>query len=477
MNCRILTGDAFSMLPTITPGSVDCAVTSPPYWMLRAYLPKGHPLKHLELGQEKTPGEYVSNMVRVCSLVRECLASHGTLWLNVGDSYTHDSRGGATGGKHANWHGDPAMSPGRSQKIGGPPAGNMGLIPQRLAIALQDDGWIVRSVIVWRKPACMPDSITGWEWRRCRKKAKPRSENQNHARSRNGGNPSPPHPDNGIVRAAAEWSDCPGCKKCSPTHGYVLRRGSWRPTSSWEPIIMLAKTASYFADGEAVRTPAAVATVSRDKYTRVIDDPDEQFAVAHDHETTCDTGAKLRDVWQEHLESLTKEQLIALFADGNGDLPDVWTIPFEPLREKHYAAYPSEIPSKCLSIGTSEHGYCRTCGAPWARIVEHKNAVIEKTDRGLHTGNRTTCSGTQTEPASTKTVGWRPTCKCADPTPRPGMVLDPFSGSGRTAIAAGRLGLDFVGCELNPDFADMSGRLVKADAPLWNNITVQREAA
>jgi DNA modification methylase len=101
----VIQGNVFDVLPTIAPGSIDVCVTSPPYWNLRSYLAKGHPLKRFELGNEKTPAEYVANMVRVFSLVRECMADHATCWLNVGDSYSHDSRGGETGGKHVDWCG------------------------------------------------------------------------------------------------------------------------------------------------------------------------------------------------------------------------------------------------------------------------------------------------------------------------------------------------------------------------------------
>jgi len=116
MTARIITGDVFAVLPTLTPGSVDCCVTSVPYWMLRSYLPADHPLKHRELGGEKTIGEYVERMVQVFRYVRGVLADHAVCFLNVGDSYVD---------------------------------GALALVPQRLALGLQTDGWMVRSVIVW----------------------------------------------------------------------------------------------------------------------------------------------------------------------------------------------------------------------------------------------------------------------------------------------------------------------------------------
>ncbi len=446
MSSRLMQGDVFDVLPAIKPGSVDCCVTSPPYWMLRSYLAKDHPLKSRELGSEKTPAEFVKRMVKVFDLVRDCLADHGTCWVNIGDTYL--SGDGSSGGmpspklkgrsNHVSSEGT-----GNSRREAGIESGNLCLIPQRLTIALQDAGWIVRSVIIWHKPAPMPASLSGWQWRRCRVKAgnmKPTKTEFYQQRPHQESESTYEH------HKIAEWKDCPGCKKCEPTNGYVLRKGSWRPTSSYEPVLMLAKSSRYFADGEPVKTPPKEATVGRDKYSRVLDDADEQFAVKHDHETLCD-GANLRDVW---------------------------TIAAEALREKHYAAFPTALVEKCLRAGTSAKGYCPGCGAPWVRVVETEFNPSQKTNnmdgkrgyRGLDDKNRMPSSGIN----ASQTIGWRASCPHTDAEPRPGLVLDPFSGSGRTAITAQQLGLDFVGCELNPEYADMARRLIREDMPLFAEV-------
>src|SRR3990167_4850903 len=88
MNSRIIIGDCRAVLPTLEAGSVQTCVTSPPYWGLRDY---GHPG---QLGLEKTPEEYVSNMVEVFRLVRDLLSDDGTLWLNLGSSYFGSGQGG-----------------------------------------------------------------------------------------------------------------------------------------------------------------------------------------------------------------------------------------------------------------------------------------------------------------------------------------------------------------------------------------------
>lgn len=455
MTTRILQGNVFDMLPTIAPGSVDVCCTSPPYWNLRSYLPRDHPLKSQELGLEKSPAEFIANMVRVFDLVRDCLADHGTCFINIGDTYSNSSTGGGEKG---------AKLAGTSNRVSQPDqiahpktdldSGNICLIPQRLAISLQDAGWIVRSVIIWHKPSAMPASLSGWSWRRCRVKDGSNLGTRNVKVSKNGNHRAvasfkDERTESGRALSAegnAEWSDCHGCKKCRATDGYVLRRGSWRPTSSYEPILMLAKSPCYFADGEPVKTSPAAATINRDKYTSVLDDEDEQFAVQHDHETIC-TGANLRDVW---------------------------TICAESLREAHYAAYPTELVRRCLQAGTSAKGYCPGCGAPWARMIETTAYGDWRTsDRKLDSEHGTggESDGIIKDFADytpPKTIGWRPSCKCPPAEPRSGLVLDPFCGSGRTGIAAMRLGLDFIGCELNERYVEMAQRIFHDESPLFS---------
>lgn len=252
MSQTILQGNVFDLLPQIKPGSVDCCVTSPPYWLLRSYLPKGHPLKPLELGSEKTPGEFVDNLVRVFRLVRDCLADHGVVFVNIGDSYGQQAGKGFNGqAKLPEQDKDLALD----RKQTGIPAGNLCLIPQRLAIALQDDGWVVRSVICWSKPSPMPASLAGWAWRKCRVKVGNKGREDWGVNGKKTGSKMHATAPGEHGHCEPKWTDCPGCARCTPHGGYVLRRGSWRPTSSWEPLLMLAKTGRYFSDGEPVRTP------------------------------------------------------------------------------------------------------------------------------------------------------------------------------------------------------------------------------
>ena len=159
MSVTLLHGDCRRVLRTLERGRYRTCVTSPPYWEQREYLPAGHPQKALEIGHEAMPAAYVSALVKVFRLVRERLTEDGTLWVNLGDKYANDSKwGGATGGRHPRRH-HGATGIGRNRTHTGlPPKSLMGM-PWRLAFALQRDGWVLRSDIIWHKPNAMPARV------------------------------------------------------------------------------------------------------------------------------------------------------------------------------------------------------------------------------------------------------------------------------------------------------------------------------
>jgi site-specific DNA-methyltransferase (cytosine-N4-specific) len=145
---RCLIGDCRDgMAELIAAGvRVQTCVTSPPYWGLRDYGVSG------QLGLESTIAEYVENMVDVFRLVRELLADDGTLWLNLGDSYSAGSDNPSP--KHS------ADNVGMIRRAVDLRPKNLCGIPWRVAFALQADGWYLRSDIIWAKPNPMPESVT-----------------------------------------------------------------------------------------------------------------------------------------------------------------------------------------------------------------------------------------------------------------------------------------------------------------------------
>jgi DNA modification methylase len=160
-------GDVRDILPTLDAGSVQCVVTSPPYWGLRDYGMEG------QIGLEPTPEEYVTTMVEVFREVKRVLRDDGTLWLNLGDSYSGGKQGRGDSGRSSESFNSHLKHAGRNPVARAVPVGmkpkDLVGIPWRVAFALQSDGWYLRSDIVWAKGvsfcpdysgSVMPESVT-----------------------------------------------------------------------------------------------------------------------------------------------------------------------------------------------------------------------------------------------------------------------------------------------------------------------------
>jgi DNA modification methylase len=152
---HILRGDSLKVLQRLPAESVDCIVTSPPYWALRDYGVKG------QLGLEPTFHEYLDKLCAVFDEVRRVLKPQGTCWVNMGDTYSSPMKGGGGAGEV----GDGIFAR-LKQRAGfgsvklktGLPSKTLCQIPARFAIAMTDRGWLLRNEIVWWKPNCMPQS-------------------------------------------------------------------------------------------------------------------------------------------------------------------------------------------------------------------------------------------------------------------------------------------------------------------------------
>jgi site-specific DNA-methyltransferase (adenine-specific) len=317
---RILVGDARSLLNTLPRNYVDCVVTSPPYFRLRDYQHPG------QLGLEQQVDEWVASLRQVLRATTRVLTPTGSVWLNLGDSY----------------------STGRE----GAPAKSLLLGPERLALALLNDGWVVRNKVIWAKRNPMPSAVRD------------------------------------------------------------------RLRCSWEVIYLLSRSTNYFFDLDAIRQPHT----STKKASR------------------SSRGWSVPPAWR--VTPTSNSGLDELAATGRVGHPlgknpgDVWHLSTAAYRGPHHAVFPITLVERPILAGSPERR-CARCRAPWRR----------ETARRL--GHLAVLGELQ------------PSCTCP-PQSEPGVVLDPFIGSGSTAIAAERHGRNWIGVDVNPDFARLAEERIRA---------------
>jgi DNA modification methylase len=402
-----------------------------------------------ELGSEPTPQLFVAHLVAVLAEVRRVLRDDGTVWLNIADSYASGEVGrvdlamfGSSGGianrrPVQKWHGAPPRRERRVHQRTGIPAKSLCLIPERLALALQDDGWIIRSHIVYAKLAPMPESVTD--------------------------------------RPTSAWE-----------HVWLLTK---RSTYSYDAEAVRQPQ----TDGSVARWGNGGERVRGNK---VQDSPNDWHATEQPQGIVG--GANLRNVWTLPMTDvfrLSPEPYDAEYCTACGGYyagaakSAIRTRTVEGTRRRvcpcgrwdawlsHFATYPTELVRRCVLAGTSAHGACPTCGAGWRRVATRTTIPTQATYNGAQIHNPAAAppgcgvrwAGGTGKPSrvEVETTGWAPGCTCpnaADVVPP--IVLDPFSGSGTSILVAHQLGRRAIGLELNPDYAAMSRKRIEQDAPL-----------
>src|SRR3990167_7574398 len=438
----VLQGHVLDALAELPAESVHMACTSPPYWGLRRY--SGEQVTRWSdgdwaYGTEDTPERWANHTLEWLRAVRRVLRKDGTVWLNVGDSYSAGGRGDSATSKQASNKASNDLGP---QKA--PPGYKpLDLIhtPSLLIPRLLADGWFLRSVIVWAKPNPMPESVSGTRWERCRVKVKQGQGGNGNEQMLSGEQWRA-----GFEREAfSQWADCPGCARCTPNDGLVLRRGSWRPTEATEWVLMLAKSAGYYADGEGVREPHARLW-------------DESNGGSWAHASRLDDEVKGK-------AGTHRGDHYPLPNPAGRNMRNVWTFPTEPFPQAHFATYPTELVRRCILAGTSEAGCCATCGAPFARVIETRRPPTrEVVSTGPYAEHGAFGRLRWDEPIENQTLRFRPTSPHSGEAV-PSTVLDPFLGSGTTAVVARSLGRRFVGIELSADYVHMALKRLEQTQP------------
>lgn len=381
MRNTIIQGDALEVLRALPSEIVQCTVTSPPYFGLRDYGVAG------QIGLETSPEAYIARMVEIFREVRRVLRADGVLWLNIGDSYAE-----RTMAKTMHSQGNPAFNKGRTCREARMPARSIPaglkpkdlmMIPARLALALQADGWWLRSDCIWSKTNAMPEPVRD------------------------------------------------------------------RPTKSHEYVFLLAKSEHYFYDIEATRQPLKEKTHS-----------------TWGCKVSTGGGDALGKVKSDNWAKTTKVRAPRINADGSlsgAAMRTILTCAGARYKGAHFATFPPQLIAPLIAAASSPRS-CEQCGAPWARVVERRPMEVRSGPKAGQYGSRTTdgISGTMLAPARSETTGWRATCACENEGTARCLVLDPFMGSGTTALVARSLGRDYLGIELNPAYIALAQQRLEA---------------
>jgi DNA modification methylase len=317
---RLLVGDVLVMLRDLPDESVNCVVTSPPYWGLRDYGVKG------QIGLEKTPQEFISKLVSVFREVRRVLRRDGTCWVNMGDSYSAqpnqrvqkgEGRDDVAGWKQATNNGSCGVG---SRSVPGLKAKDLVGMPWRLAFALQDDGWWLRQDIIWSKPNPMPESVTD----RCTKAHEYLFL---------------------LTKSAKYYYDADAIKE---------------PCGGWN--------GSEFQDGKNLITHP---NVGKKRKTKMPDGWDTGTGGHGSFHRNGREKGETREVG-EHLAAsdaeLDRGTATARFGRGAGWRDDpanspetrnkrsVWTISTQPFNEAHFATFPMKLVEPCIRAGCPAGG-------------------------------------------------------------------------------------------------------------------------
>ena len=521
-NNVIHTGSALDVLRTLPAESVHCCVTSPPYWGLRDY---GH---DDQIGLERTPEEYVGRMVEIFREVRRVLRNDGTLWLNLGDSYARSVAKGIkfqpSGKSYMSNRQAVEGLTGPDVPDGLKPKDLVG-IPWAVAKSLQqpyytgqikaeaDRVWLAAAIdsegcmfihkrkagqhngqgYVRKNPSfgaglevantselfvqrCM--AITGlgsicrqdkdrrqplyrWNLRsnQCReiiREVYPHFVAKKHEARLLLGCPS-----SGELAAATHTAliglhnghstdvDFPPPASMYEQGWYLRSDIIWnksnpmpesvtdRPTKAHEYIFLLSKSSRYYYNAEAIKEPAAETSIDR-----------------------CRRHAGFNDRW----DAMPKDA-----QQRNGaNRRTVWTIATAPYKDAHFATFPPKLIEPCILAGSSPL-CCSVCGAPHIprRNVEYHNPGNRSTNGPRSMERKHQPYGTagfqkRLEKRVTH-LGYDPPCEHTGT--GPGIILDPFIGSGTTASVAVSLGRDYVGIELNPEYVQLAEKRLRETHP------------
>lgn len=412
---QYLIGDVYDRLTEIPDGSVDLVVTSPPFLALRSYLPADHPNKGREIGSEATPADFIDTLLALTAEWGRVLAPHGSLAIELGDTFAGSGGGGGDYLPGGLRDGQPGFG-GSAEK-------------QRAGNAAH---WRAKN----RDPSAWPlaKSLTGiptlYAWSLA------------YGRNLLTGEESP----------AGQWRIRNLICWARPNPPVGALGDKFRPATSY--VTIATRASDRWFDLDAVRcatdVPVSTTRVGSASASRGISggDSGNPDKVRPSHNPA---GAPPLD-WH---------------ADGHPEDGDwLWKLPTAPYKGAHYATFPPALPKRLIEAMCPRQ-VCTECGEPRRRITGDAEYVPSASYRGgvmLADAERKADGANQwanehgaqaSVVRSAPTTGWT-TCDCPSPTYRSGMVLDPFAGSGTTLAVATGLGRDCIGIDIDERNAELA---------------------
>ena len=411
---KYLEGNCIDKMKELEDNSIDCVVSSPPYFGLRDYgtaqwqggdpncdhetkRSRGDDIKEgdkqgtnkgsrpnsqrvcycgakridEQFGLEKSYQDYIANTVKVFETFKPKLKDTATIWWNVGDSYNQNQSAGDRVSKYS-----------KKQKTN---QGNLGfkiesqknlkvkdllMIPNRVAIALQEAGWYIRSEIIWHKPNPMPESVRD------------------------------------------------------------------RPTSSHEKIWLITKNKKYYYDAASIKEPLAASSIPR-----LNQNIKNQRGSARAH-----AGGK------------TNGPMKAVNLGSKRNKRNVWTVTTKPFRGAHFATFPKDLIEPCIKAGCPEK-VCSKCKTPYIKIKEKIGEFQRRWSKNNQENSPYEKQGSMQNLYKDK--GCKKDCKCETDKFESGIVLDPFAGAGTTGLVAKENNRAAILIELNGEYLAMAKKRIE----------------
>lgn len=436
---KIHQGDVLKVLKQMPDEFVDMAITSPPYYSLRDYKIDG------QIGLEEHPQLFINKLVEIFHELKRVLKKTGSFYLNLGDTFMggnlcagmspdYKSLSTIHKEKYNSKKFNEAIKKRNKLRSNWLQPKQLLMVPYRTAISMQEDGWILRNIIIWKKISPMPSSVTD------------------------------------------------------------------RYNTSYEPIFFFVKSRKYFFDLDSIREPYKPSSVQRYNYPvghirtnavglKEIDgyhcDQDVNLnplgKIPNDFIEYSDSKYSSKEEEAKHRQGFSKDRNEFEqnpLGKNPGDFAESWSDIFyvhtSSYKGAHFAVYSPKLLMKPIKSSCPQF-VCKKCGRPREKIIITEGSRTPEEEAKLKELIEERGIPRQTAgilvPSHSKIIGekWEE-CKC-NAGFEPGIVLDPFMGSGTTAVVAKEIGRRYIGIELNPKYIEMAKKRIAKYTVIHNYVS------